>query len=208
LKDARWDVRAFSVLSEASKSSLPADYAFFTESGALNDALLKNNDVGIVDWLKGSGEGQEFFESLVITDMGGLKERPANEDLIKFGSKLPKDRRLTLTCRIPSTSKSAKTVAALTLAINLADALASGKISLESTSRIMKRRQEILSVALSEHRKELEEEAQEKAAERKKLEEDAKYNAMSPAAQKKKDELEKKRQLRKSSMKQAKVGKA
>jgi len=31
---------------------------------------------------------------------------------------------------------------------------------------------------------------------------------MSPAAQKKKDELEKKRQLRKSSMKQAKVGKA
>lgn len=74
----RWDLTAFTTLSETeiSKKSLPSKLAVFSETGSVGDTVLKNQDIGLAEWLSGSGEGQEYFESLIISDLAGLQTRP------------------------------------------------------------------------------------------------------------------------------------
>lgn len=76
LRNDRWDVNAFSTLTESSKNVLPSQLAIFTETNAILDGLLKNDQSGLGEWLNGSGEGQEYFQSLVISDIAGHEERP------------------------------------------------------------------------------------------------------------------------------------
>lgn len=78
LREARWDIRAF-----ASAAALPQKYAtsslndkfsVFTETGSAAETLMGALDkVGFLEWLRGEGEGQEYFESLTLSDIGETK---------------------------------------------------------------------------------------------------------------------------------------
>lgn len=78
LRDSRWDVRAFasvaSLPQKYSANALNDHFSVFTETGSASEAITGAIDkVGFLDWLKGTGEGQEYFENLTLTDIGDVK---------------------------------------------------------------------------------------------------------------------------------------
>ena len=79
LRQDRWDINAFTTLNET-KNVLPPNVALFTETNAITDQLLSNSEVGLGPWLT-EGEGKEWFQSLVITDMGSNVDRPSDESV-------------------------------------------------------------------------------------------------------------------------------
>ena len=76
LRQERWDINAFTTLNET-KNVLPPNIALFTETNAITEQLLKNSEIGLGPWLT-EGEGKEWFQSLVITDVATI-DRPSDE---------------------------------------------------------------------------------------------------------------------------------
>lgn len=80
LREARWDVRAFTSIASiqpkfATEGQLNDNFSVFTETGSSAEAFTGALDkVGLLEWLRGCGEGQEYFESLTMTDLGALSD--------------------------------------------------------------------------------------------------------------------------------------
>lgn len=78
LREARWDIRAFTSAAALPQKYATGDlgdkYSVFTETGSAAETLMGALDkVGLLEWLRGEGEGQEYFESLTISDIGETK---------------------------------------------------------------------------------------------------------------------------------------
>ena len=71
------DVRAFAPLSESSSQLVPAQYAVFTESSAAASELISKTDpYGLVAWLNEPAQGKQWFDSLIISDLAGMRSQP------------------------------------------------------------------------------------------------------------------------------------
>ncbi|KAK4050964.1 hypothetical protein OIV83_003093 [Microbotryomycetes sp. JL201] len=177
----RWDLATFTNTSET--TGVDQSMIINSENGEVTRAMM-SPETGLADAIKPGSEHLQYFESLVVTDMGPNKlddEKP----------KLPEDDlHLILTLRVPPGGKAALTSFWLTLACNIADVLNKKEQFLPQiqVNKLKKRRQDVLQAALDEIKKSRQDEQLEKKedamAMKRKLErerEDVKVAAMSKA---------------------------
>ncbi|BGP18231.1 hypothetical protein JCM10213_007860 [Rhodosporidiobolus nylandii] len=148
IREERWDLRTFTTTSEY--PGLAPSLIALTESGDVTNALLKDQDTGLLDAFREGAPGLEWFESLVVSDMPAAEpdaEKPT----------LPTDEfHLHLTLRLPPSSAAAATQDWIELACNVADVI-NGKQKLvpeQAVNKAKKRRAEALDVLLKPLREE------------------------------------------------------
>ncbi|KAM0790126.1 hypothetical protein ACM66B_005450 [Microbotryomycetes sp. NB124-2] len=177
----RWDLATFTNTSET--PGVDQSLIINTENGEVTKAMM-HPDTGLADAIKSGSPHLQYFESLVVTDMGPDK-------LDAERTKLPEDDlHLILTLRVPPAGQAADTSFWLTLACNIADVINKKELLVPQmqVAKLKKRRQEVLQAAIDEIKKSAQEEQLEKKEDamalKRKLErerEDAKVAAMSKA---------------------------
>ncbi|WVR05374.1 hypothetical protein IAU60_002388 [Kwoniella sp. DSM 27419] len=199
-KQTRWDL-TFPRLTES--SALPITHVLYTEHSDVTDAILKTPNIGVTDVLA-DPVAATVLKYFLISDVPAT--RPAKGPL---PAKL-KSRHLTLSVQKPSTAAEAEAVKAwLQVALNVVDLLSKPALLKPEVSKKLLRTRQTVDVDLaSEFKREqdedkpVEETAEEKRAARKRAE----RAQLSEKEQKRLEELDKKREMRKMAKKQAYKG--
>lgn len=196
IREDRWDVRTFTEVKESSQ--LPSQLVFMSESGETTEQIIRNKELGFVQWLQKNQSSLEWFDSLVLS--GTQQTQPEISDLPLPPT--PSSRTLTLRLRLPPPSRMLDPLPLVQFCFNLIDTLDQGiSFTALSATKFTKRRAEVSNLMLDEEKKMVERTKEEERRKRLKAAQDAKISKMSAAEQRKHDERERKRNA-------AKIGKA
>ncbi|GAA93497.1 uncharacterized protein L969DRAFT_95850 [Mixia osmundae IAM 14324] len=197
LRQDRWDLGAFTSVTES--SALPPAWATMSESTVITQTLLTHPKIGLVTLFKQEEPCLAYLESIVVTDLGttGI-ERPDDPILEKLSE--IKDRRLVMTLALPPTAKASETLPLLVLGFNFVDVLSKPVAPADTVAKLKKNRKATLDELLVASRKEARDLAADALREKKRSEAEAKLSKLSPAEQKRLDEIRRKREQRKSTL--------
>ncbi|KAK4684873.1 PAT complex subunit CCDC47, partial [Tremellales sp. Uapishka_1] len=197
-KEKRWDL-TFPRLVES--AAVPITHAVFSEHSEATDALLKTANIGITELLADAPTAS-VLKYLLVTDVSA--RRPQKGPL----PTQHKRRSIYLSVRKPSTEAQTAAVKAwLQVAMNIADLLAKPNVvKPEVTRKLVKTRQTVDTELGLSYKKALEEDlpAEETAEEKRAAKKRAERAQLSEKEQKRLDDLEKKREMRKAQKKQMK----
>ncbi|KAH8928738.1 DUF1682-domain-containing protein [Atractiella rhizophila] len=205
-RDERYDLGQRALATKETEATFNNQLMIFSEHGDIVNSFIHPNkaqNVGILEVF--SQISLDYFESLIVSDVGPVE--PKGEEPV-----LPRDlRTLTLTLRLPPSSATLDTLPFVQLACNLVDVIDRMRLTPESVKKLKENRAEAEEELQAENKKYAKEEADEKKrADRKNCRftfseaEEDRYNAMSPAQQKKFDEKKKAKDMKKAQSKMVK----
>ncbi|WAQ80693.1 hypothetical protein PtA15_1A31 [Puccinia triticina] len=195
VREDRWDVRTFTEVKESSQ--LPSHLVFMSESGEINEQIIKNKELGLLQLLRNNPLSLEWFDSLVLS--GTSQQEPSISELPL--PSVPSKRTVTLRLRLPPHPQTLDPIPLIEFCFNLIDSLDQVvSPTAIATSKLTKKRAEISNLLLDEERKYKEREKEEERRKKMKVSQDEKLAKMTPAEQRKFNERERKRNA-------AKIGK-
>ncbi|EFP90878.1 hypothetical protein PGT21_037041 [Puccinia graminis f. sp. tritici] len=195
VREDRWDVRTFTEVKESNQ--LPSHLVFMSESGEINEQIIKNKELGLLQLLQNNPSSLDWFDSLVLS--GTSQQEPSLSELPL--PLAPSARTITLRLRLPPHSRTLDPMPLIEFCFNLIDSI-DQVVSLTAiaTSKLTKRRADVSNLLLDEERKFKEREKEEERRKKLKAAQDEKLAKMTPTEQRKFSERERKRNA-------AKIGK-
>jgi len=188
VREERWDVRTFTEVKESNQ--LPSRLVFMSESGEINEQIIKNKDLGLLQLLRDNPSSLEWFDTLVLS--GTPQQEPLISELPL--PQIPTTRTITLRLRLPPHGRTMDAMPLIEFCFNLIDSLdQTVSLTVLAASKLAKKRAEVSSLLLDEERKAKEREKEEERRKRLKAIHDEKLAKMSPADQRKLSERERKR---------------
>ncbi|POV97695.1 hypothetical protein PSTT_14905, partial [Puccinia striiformis] len=182
------NVRTFTEVKESNQ--LPSRLVFMSESGEINEQIIKSKELGLLQLLQNNPSSLEWFDSLILS--GTSQQEPLLSELPLPA--VPASRTITLRLRLPPDSRTLDPLPLIEFCFNLTDSLDQViNMTSISTSKLTKKRAEISNLLLEEENKFKEREKEEERRKLAKVAQDQKLAKMSPAEQRKFNERERKR---------------